>query len=86
MYIPDIVWIIFYIVMIAQIVIWIIWRISCFFKKTCHWKSCPYHQHYFQFGGVGLPERCCKKFPPTDEEIEEHNQMLDRLLDQISKK
>lgn len=80
MIIPDIVWAILYVIMFTQALIWIIWRISCFFKKTCHWKSCPYRQHYFQSHSHCLPGPPCKKFPPTQAEIDKHNKMLEETL------
>lgn len=67
-------------------VCWLAWRISCFFKKTCRWKSCPYRKKYFEPSSFDLGANYCKKFPPTEEEMEEYNQMLDKLLDMTSKK
>lgn len=86
MIIPDIVWEILYVIMIAQVLIWVTWRICCLFKKTCHWKSCPYRQHFFHPCGSGqfaLPGPPCNKFPPTQEEIDKYNEALDKLLENL---
>lgn len=86
MSIEDIIWLAFYIIMLVQIIAVIIWRICCFFKKTCHWKRCPYHQNYFRRSGFGMPGCVCKKFPPTQEELDEQDQLLEKLLENLLKK
>lgn len=80
---PDIVWEILFVFMLAQVVIWVTWRVICLFKKTCHWKSCPYRQHYFESYGTSLPGLPCYKFPPTQEEIDKYNQKLDEILENL---
>lgn len=85
MSIENIIWTAFSLIMLAQIIGWLVWRICCFFKKTCHWKACPYHQSYFQHPFC-MTGHYCKKFPPTPEEIDEHNKKLDDMLKNLLKK
>lgn len=67
------------IVIFILMLILITWRITCFFKKSCHWKACPYRQNFHHSKNIGWTETGCKKFPPTQEEIDARDKMLDKL-------
>ena len=71
--------IIMYAVIFIQMLVVVIWRITCFFKKSCTWKKCPCrHEHQF-LGSICWPEGGCDKFPLTQEELDEEEKMLDQL-------
>lgn len=70
-------------ILILNALIVIIWRITCFFKKSCKWKKCPYRHEYHLSSHIGWEEIGCKKFPPTEEELEEEEKMLDKLEELI---
>ncbi len=71
------------ILMIGQIMIIGVWRTTCFFKKKCHWKSCPYRRRFFQAHLFGTYPEYCRKYPPTQQEIDDYNQCLDKILDEL---
>lgn len=79
MSLADYIFLVIFIIAFIMLLIMIIWRITCFFKKSCTWKNCPYRQHYHYTMHLGWLEKGCEKFPPTQEEIDEDNKMLDRL-------
>lgn len=77
---------IMYILILIEVLVVVIWRITCFFKKSCKWKNCPYRQNYHITLPFGWSEIGCKKFPPTQEEIDEQERLLDQadaLIEQL---
>ncbi len=72
-----------YVLILIELLVVIIWRITCFFKKSCTWKNCPYRQEYHLSMHIGCLEKGCKKFPPTEEELEEEERELDKLNELI---
>ena len=68
-----------FLILCAMMSVILLWRITCFFKKSCKWKKCPYRQEYHFSWRTGWLEMGCKKFPPTQEEIDEEDRMLDQL-------
>ena len=77
-----------FIIAFLMLIVFCIWRITCFFKKSCTWKGCPYRHNYHLSRPIGWVEEGCRKFPPTDEEIEEENRKFDQLealVEQLSK-
>lgn len=72
-----------YVLILIELLVVIIWRITCFFKKSCTWKKCPYRQEYHLSRHIGWLEKGCKKFPPTEEELEEEERELDKLNELI---
>lgn len=75
----DYIFLAVYIVIFILMLILITWRITCFFKKSCRWKACPYRHNYHYSKKIGWTEKGCKKFPPTQEEIDAQDKMLDKL-------
>lgn len=79
----DYVFLAMYIIIFLQALVVIIWRITCFFKKSCTWKNCPYRHEYHPSRHIGWEEIGCKKFPPTEDELEEEEKKLDKLYELI---
>lgn len=75
----DYFFLVLYVLILIEIIVVVIWRITCFFKKSCKWKKCPYRHEYHLSRHFGWLEKGCDKFPPTQEEIDENERMLDQL-------
>lgn len=62
----------------------ILFRISCFFKKRCSWKNCPFRnkllRHNFHIGGNLFDADCTKcPYPFDAEEERELRQIMERM-------
>lgn len=79
----DYIFLVLYAVMFIWMLIIVIWRITCFFKKSCKWKKCPYRNSEHLSRQLGWIETGCSKFPPTQEELDEEEKMLDKLEELI---
>ena len=73
---------ILYCLMLLEMLICIIWRVVCFFRKkgSCKFTKCPFRKDFFSTSCLGLAGNfICEKCLPTVEEIEEQKRILGDL-------
>lgn len=77
-----------YCLTLLQMLICIIWRIICFFRKkgNCKFTKCPFRKNFYSTSYMELEDKIsCDKCLPTIEEIEEGEKILRDLEDYIKK-
>lgn len=77
---------ILYCLILLEMLICIIWRIVCFFRKkgSCKFTKCPFRKDYFSTSCLELVnDFICDKCLPTIEEIEEQKRILEDLKDYL---
>lgn len=77
-----------YCLMLLQMLVCIIWRVACLFRKkgNCKFTKCPFRKDFLntsclEFAG----DFSCDKCLPTVEEIEEQKRILDKLENYLKK-
>lgn len=64
-------------VVIGLIVMTLVWRITCFFKKTCYCWDCPCKPDILKITSLDSPEKGCKKYVFSQIEVEFHNTIME---------
>lgn len=78
---------ILYCLMLLEMLICIMWRFVCSFRKrgSCKFTKCPFRKDFFSTSYLGVHNCFCDKCLPTEEEIEEQERILEYLEDYLKK-